>query len=110
MNEKTNRTHGALRIAQALIRLSSLPRGSSTTSIALARVGNCELRIFEGTQASSDGVPYIWLELFDHSTNISVDSCSCQEIEQAAAIFEDFISQAARLNEASGPDDTETQG
>jgi hypothetical protein len=50
-----------------------------------------------------------WLELFDHGAKKSVDSFGCYEIENAVVIFEDFISQAVRLNEASGLDGSSTQ-
>ena len=39
-----------------------------------------------------------WLELFDHVTKTSVDSFRCDRIKDAAAVFEDFMSQGANLN------------
>ncbi len=98
-----------LRIARAYVKLLCIPEGSSETSVSLTCIGNCEIRIFEGPQVTSDGTPLFWLELFDHGAGMSVDSFSCRDIEDAVAIFEDFISQAAHLKEASGPDDAETQ-
>ena len=44
-----------------------------------------------------DGVPLFWLELFDHSTKQSIDF-SCHKIEEAVAICDDFMSQAAAAN------------
>ena len=98
-----------LRIARACVKLSYIPEGSSETSVSLACIGNCEIRIFEGPQITSDGMPLFWLELFDHGAKTSVDSSGCREIEDTVVVFEDFISQAIHLKEASGPDDAGTQ-
>jgi hypothetical protein len=96
-----------LRIAQAYVKLLCIPEGSSEASVSLAWIGNCEIRIFEGSQASTDGMPLFWLELFDHRAKTSVDTFSCNEIEDAAVVFEDFIAQANDLN--AGSDGVETQ-
>jgi hypothetical protein len=86
-----------------------IPEGGSKASVSLAWIGTSEIRIFEGPQTSSNGRPLFYLELFDHGTKMSVDSFSCHKIEDAVAIFEDFIWQAGRLTEAPGPDDAERQ-
>ena len=98
-----------LRIAQAYLNLLCIPEGSSEASVSLAWIGSCEIRIFEGPQANTDGMPLFWLELFDHRAKTSVDTFSCNEIEDAAVVFEDFIAQANHLNERSGSDGAETQ-
>jgi hypothetical protein len=98
-----------LRIARAYVKLLCIPAGTSEASISLAWIGNYEIRIFEGPQVDSDGMSLFWLELFDHGVKTSIDSFSCQEIEDAVVVFEDFISRARLLNEASGPNAGETQ-
>lgn len=98
-----------LRIAQAYVKLLCIPEGSSEASVSLAWIGNCEIRIFEGSQASTDGMPLFWLELFDHRAKTSVDTFSCNDIEDAAVVFEEFIAQANDLNETSGSDGADTQ-
>jgi hypothetical protein len=98
-----------LRIARAYVKLLCIPEGSSETSVSLACIENYEIRIFEGSQLASDDMPLFWLELFDHGAKMSVDSFSCYEIEDAVVVFDDFISQAGHLKEASGPDDARTQ-
>jgi hypothetical protein len=108
-NWVSDKTLSKLRIARAYIQLLCIPEGSSKASVSIAWIGNCEIRIFEGSQANSDGMPLLWLELFDHGAKTSVDSFSCHEIEDAVVVFEDFISQAGYLKEASGPDDAGTQ-
>ena len=109
MSRISDKTLGELRIASPYIKLLCIPEGSSETSVSLACIGNCEIRIFEGPQVTSDGTPLFWLELFDHDAEMSVDSVSCHEIEDAVVVFEDFISQAGHLKEASGLDDAGTQ-
>lgn len=109
MSRLSDKTLNELRIARAYVKLLCIPEGTSEASISLAWIGSCEIRIFEGSQADSDGMPLFWLELFDHSAKTSVDSFSCHEIKDAVVVFEDFISQAGLLNEASGPDGAETQ-
>lgn len=98
-----------LRIARAYVKLLCIPEDSSEKSVSLACIGNCDIRIFEGAQVTSDGVPLFWLELFDHGAKMSIDSFSCHEIEDAVVVFEDLISQANNLKEASGPDDAGMQ-
>jgi hypothetical protein len=98
-----------LRIAQAYLNLLCIPEGSSNASVSLAWIGSCEIRIFEGPQANTNGMPLFWLELFDHRAKTSVDTFSCNEIEDAAVVFEDFIAQANDLNETSGSDGPETE-
>ena len=98
-----------LRIARAYVKLLCIPEGSSETSVSLACTGNCEIRIFEGSQVTSDGMPLFWLKLFNHGAKMSVDSFSCHKIEDAVVVFEDFISRAGHSKEASGPDDAGTQ-
>ena len=74
-------------------------------SVLLASVGSCEIRMFRGPEVHPHGVPLFWLELFDHSTKMSSTASICHRIKDAVPIFDDFISQAAGLNKAGGPDD-----
>lgn len=94
-----------LRIASAYLQLSSNPQ-SSGTCVSLASVGHCEVRIFAGLVADSDGLPLFWLELFDHGANASVDGSCSHSIEDAVTVFDDFVAQATRLE--SGGDGPKT--
>jgi hypothetical protein len=98
-----------LRIAQAYVKLLCIPEGSSEESVTLARIGNCEVRIFEGSEACSEGTPLFWLELFDHCAKSSIDSFGCYRIGDAVVVFDDFVSHAGHLNEGSRPDGGGTQ-
>ena len=88
-----------LRIAIAYVKLSSIPEDISQALVSLASIGNCEIRMFRGPKVDFDGAPLLWLELFDHSTNTSLDGIGCHSIKDAAPIFEDFMSQADRLKQ-----------
>ena len=104
-------TLGELRLTQAYIKLLSIAeKRTGTGMVSVARIGNYEIRIFESSQRGSDGEPPIWMELFDHDAQISVDSSRCREIEEALAVFRDFVAQANPCNEASGRDRTAPQG
>ena len=99
------RTLTELKIARAYGRLSSVPGNGPEASVLLASIGSYEIRMFRGPKADVDGAPLFWLELIDHSIKTSVDSCSCHRLKEAVAIFDDFISQANRLNKPGGPGD-----
>ena len=109
VSEMSDKMLGKLQNASACVRFLRLPEGSFETSVSLAWIGSCEVRIFEGPRVTSDGMPVFWLELFDHSAKMSVDSFSCREIEDAVVILEDFFAQADQLKDASGPGDAGTQ-
>ena len=98
----TSETALELRIARAYVKLWCIPEESSEASVSLASIGSCEIRMFRGPEVDFDGVPLFWLELFDLSTKASVDGFSCHRIKDAVPIFDDFISQASRLNEPVG--------
>lgn len=86
----------ALRIAQAYIKLLSVPEDTSAAVVSVALIGRCEIRIFGG---STEGMPLFWMELFDHSTKASVDSFGCHRIEDATTVFEGFVLDARRLDD-----------
>ena len=109
MSDTSNKALSELRIAQAYAKLLCIPEGSSKSSVTLAQIENCEIRIFAGSQAYSDGMPLFWLELFDHGAKTSVDSFSCYRIDDALVVFDDFILQASHLNDESRPDGARTQ-
>jgi hypothetical protein len=60
------------------------------------------MRMIRAPEVGLDDLPLLWLELFDHSTKTSLDSCCCYRIEDAASILQKFISQAGGSNESSG--------
>ena len=104
-------TLGELRVTQAYIKLLSIAeRGTETGTVSLARIGNYEIRILEGSKSGSDSESLIWMELFDHDAQMSIDSFRCREVEDALAVFKDFFAQANLSNEGSDPDSNATLG
>jgi hypothetical protein len=47
-----------------------------------------------------NGLPQIWLELFDHDTRRSVDSFLCHQVKDASPVFEEFMSLAANMSKS----------
>jgi hypothetical protein len=56
--------------------------------------------MFNDSSTWSGGAPPLWIELFDHSARVSVDGCSCRQIDEAVAAFDELLADAAALNEA----------
>jgi hypothetical protein len=105
----SDETFSKLRITWAYIKLLCIPESKSEARmVSLARIGNCEVRMFERSRIGSADAPLFWMELFDHHAKASVDSCSCHEIEDAVALFQDFISQAKCSNEPSEGSETQS--
>src|SRR3954462_4229245 len=90
-----------LQIAGAYVRLSSIPADSPAASVSLASAGSCEIRMVRGPEVGLDGVPLFWLELFDHSTKTSLDSCCCHRIKDAVFRLQEFMLQAGASNNHS---------
>jgi hypothetical protein len=103
MNSSPEPTLNELRIARAYGKLSSISGDSSKVSVSLARIGNCEIRMFRWPETQSGAL--FWLELFDH--NMSIDSFQCHEIKDAAPVFEGLILQATHLSDLD-PSSAET--
>ena len=101
MSKISDNALNKMRIARAYVQILCILEDRSEASVSLASIGNCEIRMFVGSKAHSDGMSLSWLELFDHDAKTSVDSYSCHKIEDAVAVFEDFIAQADRLNDGT---------
>ena len=84
-----------LKIAQAYVRLSSIPDDDAATSVSIAFVATCEIRMVRLPEVDLDDVALFWLELFDLGANLSIDSCCCHRIEDAVPIFEAFVAEAS---------------
>jgi hypothetical protein len=88
-----------LRIAQlyvCAIATSKYVDGLRMASIA--RHGPYEVRLLELYRAAPANTAPLWLELFDHGSELSLDSYSGGDFEEAAHAAEDLISQARVLS------------
>jgi|tagenome__1003787_1003787.scaffolds.fasta_scaffold20913392_2 hypothetical protein len=89
---------GELRVARAYIELlSARERDSEPRMIPVVRIGNYEIRIVQLSQNHSDSEVEIRMDLFDHGTQLSVDSSCCREIEDALVVLKEFIAQIKSL-------------
>jgi hypothetical protein len=86
-----------LRIARAYVRHSSMDADGPKASVSLAKVGNCELRMFRGPENDFDSKALFWLELFDHGTITS--------LKDATPAYELLMAQFLKMTD---PDRAET--
>lgn len=81
-----------------LLGIPHIDHGSRT--VALERVGDCEISMFEALGGGLPECPLFWMELFDLRVDTSLDSRGCHSMSDAVATFEEFASRASRLTEA----------
>lgn len=94
----SDRTLTELRISRAYIRLCVIPEDTPEVSVSLGSIGSHEIRMLAGKAINLASTPLFWLELYDHSTNTSVDSFCCHKLKDAAPVFSDLLAQANDLN------------
>ena len=110
MCTNSSRTSGRLRVTQAFIALSSISESSSAPRIIpIVMIGRYEIRMFNGSPNWPGGTRLSWLELLDQDTRSSLDSCSCGEIDEALARFDDLVRQAQEMNRAAGSEHDDAQ-
>ena len=91
-------TSGRLRVTQAYIALLGLPGSSFPPKmVSVARIGEYEVRMFSGLP-SECGDAVIWMELFDHAGQVSLDSCSFREIDDALFAFDELVARAGKFD------------
>jgi hypothetical protein len=85
------------RLAQAYVMLLVIPKDEhDSKSVSLARYGAYEVRLVEPLSASNIFV--FWIELFDHSCQVSIDSGGAEDFEEAVATAEYLVSRAEELS------------
>jgi hypothetical protein len=63
----------------------------------VARYGAYEVRLVESLlEPQVDTIPF-WVELFDHRSAVTIDSCAGHDLEETAAATAALISEANRL-------------
>jgi hypothetical protein len=88
----SDNTFCKLRIARAYIKLLCVPDGE-TKLVSLGQIGNYEVRMLDAAKADSGHRALFLLELFDHDAQLAVERCVCDDIEEGAAAFENFVSR-----------------
>ena len=111
MHDKSDNTLLELRIARAYIRLLCAPANNpAARTVSIARIGDHEILLFEDWRAEAAEKPLFWIELFDHGVPVSIDSGACHKIEEAAAVFEQFLAEAERLEGSRRQANIQPQG
>jgi hypothetical protein len=83
-------------LVRAYTRLFLVPKGEDgSRRISLGRFGNYEVLIVELAQAEC--APQFWMELYAHDIGLTLDSCACDDLEQAVSAAAGLIHQARRL-------------
>ncbi len=90
------------RLSSAYVSLALMPERSDRTRTAtLDRYGSYEVRLVEIVQDGPTGDCLFWLELYCHVSKSSLDSCRCDNLEDAEIAADYFISSAKKLHDNS---------
>jgi hypothetical protein len=86
------------RLIRAYLALFLIPWQDGARSVRLARFGAYEVRLveFEHDCLSGEGFP-LWLELFAHDIQMSIDSRGCDEFDEAVGAADELIAKASEL-------------
>jgi hypothetical protein len=88
------------RLASAYASLWHVPEDEHhSRSISLERYGAYDVRLVEvPPESPASAAKSLWLELCDQDSQIVLDSCICDGLEEAAISAEGLISQARELD------------
>ena len=86
------------RLIQAYLKLFlAVQIEDGVKTVSLARFGSYEVRVIELLRDASAGSFPVWLELYEHNTQSTLDSCGCSELEEAVAAADELITHARQL-------------
>src|SRR5271168_182742 len=90
------------RLSRAYVSLALMPeRSDHSRAATLERYGAYEVRLVEFQQGGQAGDCLFWLELYCHVTKSSLDSCRCENLDDAETDADHFISRAKQLHNES---------
>jgi hypothetical protein len=90
------------RLNNAYIGLGFMPECSDgLKTVTLRRYGDYEVRLIDISRGRSTANCLFWLELYCHVTRSSLDSCRCDDLEDAEAAADHLISHAKQLYDDS---------
>jgi hypothetical protein len=91
------------RLCKSYVGLGLIPRNESgSRTISVAHFGTFEVRLIEFVDCNRQGSSDLWIELYCHDTQSSLDSCLCRDLDEAENLGEYLISQARQLYETEG--------
>lgn len=89
---------GLGRLNNAYVGLALMPECSDgSKTVTLKRYGDYEVRLIDLSQGGSTADCLFWLELYYHTTRSSLDSCRCDDLEDAEAAAEHLVWRAKQL-------------
>ena len=91
------------RLYKLYVGLCLTPRSESgSRTISVTHFGTFEVRLIEFVNCNRHGSSDLWIELYRHDTQSSVDSCLCRDLDEVENLGEDLISQARELYQTNG--------
>ena len=86
------------RLNNAYVGLALMPEcGDGSKTVTLKRYGDYEVRLIDFSQGRSTADCLFWLELYCHVTRSSLDSCRCDDLDDAEAAADHLVSRAKEL-------------
>jgi hypothetical protein len=83
------------RLYKSYMGLSLTPRNESgSRTISVAHFGTFEVRLIEFVHCNRQGSSDLWIELYRHDTQSSLDSCLCRDLDEMENLGENLISHA----------------
>jgi hypothetical protein len=90
------------RLNNAYVGLALVPTCSDgSKTVTLKRYGDYEVRLIDFSQGGSTADGLFWLELYCHMTRLSLDSCRCDDLDDAEAAADYLVSRAKQLYDDS---------
>lgn len=88
------------RLIRAHVELQVTPKDANDCrSVLLARCGTYEVRLVEPARNSGGSAFEFWLELFDRTQKISLDSAGTNDLEEAVTLANKLFARALELSE-----------
>jgi hypothetical protein len=98
----TKRNGSLGRLNNAYVGLALMPEsGDGSKTITLKRYGDYEVRLIDFSQCRLTVNCLFWLELYCHMTRSSLDSCRCDDLDDAEVAADHLISRAKQLYDDS---------
>jgi hypothetical protein len=98
----TKRNGSLGQLSNAYVGLALVPEsGDGSKTVTLKRYGDYEVRLIDFSQGRSSADCLFWLELYCHTTRSSLDSCRCDDLDDAEAAADDLVSRAKQLHDGA---------
>jgi hypothetical protein len=90
------------RLGQAYVRLLLIPESNDgSRTVSLARYGAYEVRLVEFSHHPASDDSSFWVSLHRRGLQSSLDSCWCDDLDDAETVAEHFVSRAKQLHNHS---------